>query len=212
MILSFQVIRRNKTMIIINNFYYFENSDKISDIRKVFKELLKSEKETDCHSSSSDEESLSSVIKDINNLKFRHLSQEEKTVIKKLFMKENKCRIEKRKNICEQRFYFYFALLDYIVRNKLKHDLHWDIRNHSNGIQTFFLGKFSEELNSMETICEEPFFNFTLDIEKPIIPWDINWEKTSLAISNVFLPIEMKKEYDKFSQKYKKNIREYVFN
>lgn len=72
--------------------------------------------------------------------KFSHLTRKEISIMKDLFKKEKSLREKTQKNIYEQRFYFFFALLDYILRNNIKHDFIWLNSFYQDQYQGFFKG------------------------------------------------------------------------
>lgn len=197
-------------MIIIDNFFYFNNTDTISDIHKAFNKLSKIEKEVKFYDFEYGTGSLDNVIENAMKCKFSHLTRKEISIIKDLFKKEKSLREKTQKNIYEQRFYFFFALLDYIIRNDIKHDFIWLNSFYQDQYQGFFKGKFSNELNSMETIGNEPVFNFDFyGTTTPCIKWDSGFNNVVLFISNNFLEGDNKRKYNKIFRKYqeiKKNI------
>lgn len=70
--------------------------------------------------------------------------------------------------------------MDYIIRNNIKH-----------------------ELNSMETIGNEPVFNFDFyGTTIPCIKWDSGFNNIALFISNTFLEGDSKRKYNKIFRKY----------
>ena len=127
-------------MIIIDNFYYLKNTDTISDIHKAFNKLSKIEKEVKLYDFEYGTSSLDNVIENVMKRKFSHLTRKEISIMKDLFKKEKSLREKTQKNIYEQRFYFFFALLDYILRNNIKHDFIWLNSFYQDQYQGFFKG------------------------------------------------------------------------
>lgn len=191
-------------MISKNNLFFFEDNDSFSSIHKLFQKFAENEKNIKLRLKQNENSSMTQIIKSLNNYNYELLNIEEKQSILNLLKKEENHLLVKENNIYEQRFYLFFALLDFIERKNIEHSFKYCLCEF-NYIASFH-GEFSNELNSIEKVCDCAVLNFYIEINKnkPIINFNDGWKKLAQKIGRNFICDMELKEYSSFIKKYEK--------
>lgn len=192
-------------MILKENMMYFQKGECIQKLKDYGKKIWDMNFE-----SSSSKEIFSypnNVIKKIEKTNFSFISEKEKETILKLLNKEKNGSDKAENEIFEQKFFFFFALLDFIVREKISHKLFYQ------GEMGYFSGEFKNELGYIQDVNEcNPISFYSDSTRKPTINFDVRFETLAKNIGKNFISdMEMKdylsllKRYSKF----KKSVEEF---
>lgn len=187
-------------MILKNNMAYFNSGESYEKIKEYAEKLWKFECENELFSSSDN------IIKKIKAANFYFINDKEKETIIKLLNKEKKGCSEKENEIFEQKFFFFFALIDFILREKITHSFLYDDQ------RGFFRGEFRKELEYIQNVNEcNPISFYSDENRKPKINFNVKIETFVKNIGKNFISDMNLQDYlDLFEvyNKFKKSIEE----
>ncbi|EPP7234263.1 hypothetical protein ACTOJ1_001205 [Shigella flexneri] len=191
-------------MISKNNLFFFEDNDSFSSIHEIFQKISENEKNIMSKLWENDKSSITPIIKLLSNYNYELLNNKEAQNILSLLKKEENHLKIKENDIYEQRFYLFFALLDFIERKNIKHSFNYSLCD-SIYIGSFE-GEFYNELNSIQMVCDCNVFSFYIDEgkRKPTFNFNDEWKKVAQKIGRSFICDMELKEYSSFIRKYEK--------
>lgn len=198
-------------MKIVNEMVFIEDKDTTIEIKSLFKDIEKKDKElSDAEFRSTNSLAVKNVLKEINNLKFLSLTNDEINTMKSLLEKE-KNNIENEGNVF---FTFkmtaFISLVDYLIRNKdlFPHEFSYDKIDFNDDYHGVFNGEFKEELFEVQAIFGSNPISFFMPNRQegskkmPMINFNKSLGYNMKIISKNFLGDLDEKEFNEYVDNY----------
>lgn len=133
-----------------NNLIYFKDSTTEKVIEQHFKKLNEEYDKIDSYYSSGADRQLDYFIQNIDDMNLNFTTEKQKNNIKNLLKKERKLNIQQSLSFDRKAIASFFALLDYLERNKNKYKtfIHFELNGTLFSGQ--FKGDFAKELNYLD--------------------------------------------------------------
>lgn len=181
-------------MILKSNLVYFQSGELHEKIKEYGKKLWNENYENSVFSGAED------IIEKVNKAQFSFISLEEKETILSLLKKEKTSLNNFENNIFEQKFFFFFALLDFILRENIEHKFFYE---ENCG---YFSGIFSKEIQYIEHVNDTNPISFYADFDgkKPKINFNVKFENLIRNIGKNFISDMLMEDYLELFKRYLK--------
>lgn len=179
-------------MIKKDNMVYFQKNETIENI-KIYSNKLWSYNYGDSIINNGKE----NLLEKINVHNFVVLSSKEKGTLIDLLKKENEGLINLEKDIFEQKFFFFFALLDFIMSNKIPHVFKYE------GNAGYFDGEFRKEFNDIQHVDDtNPLSFYSYEEKKISLNFSKSFDSVAKKIGMYFISDMLEEEYTGLLKRY----------
>lgn len=185
-------------MIIDENKVYFNKDEDLNSIKDYAENLWKAKFNLGLYIGNQN------IIKNVEGYDFSFLNMKEKEQIVSLLKKEREGERQIENNIFDKKIFFFFALLDFIVSNKIPHRFKYD------GEAGYFEGIFQKEFLNIENINgANPLSFYSMKKKKPQLDLNACFISVAEQVRENFISDMTKKEYNEYLAgyiKFKKEI------
>lgn len=190
-------------MIKKENMVYFHKNETSEHI-KSYANKLWSYKHNDSIFQSDDE----CLLEKIKSHTFVILNPREKGNLIDLLKKEKDGFLKLEQEIFDQKFFFFFALLDFIIRNKISHVFKYE------GDAGYFEGEFKDEFSKIQQINDtNPLSFYSYGEKKKLLNLSTSFESVAKKIGMYFISDMLEDEYTTLLKRYisfKKSVEQNI--
>lgn len=125
------------------------------------------------------------------------LNTKEKGSVIDLLKKEKEGILKLEDDIFEQKFFFFFALLDFVMRNKIPHVFKYE------GNAGYFDGEFRDDFNKIQQVNDtSPLSFYSYGEKKTTLNFSNSFESVAKKIGMYFLSDMLEDEYTALLKRY----------